>query len=264
MSLLDHFIIVELEATFENGLFNSGDPLIYVNCPVHVSTPKKRVWADCNLGRNSQCSNVHLLHKDDPDRSGSKRCESSTKNMKNAVIRPRTWYYYGFSIYIPSDWIDDTQSEILFQWKGGSGGKPFIGLHSKNTEFYININTNTDPNFDPKEDKHLLKKRKHSITDNFVKGKWHDFLFNVTWDFNSPGIAQLFVEYKTEDDDDYETVVYDNQTNMYNAEGYAKWGVYKPGWKKHPDRSMVTTRKVIHDNIRIGYNREVVDPSINR
>jgi hypothetical protein len=184
--------------------------------------------------------------------------------MKNAAIKPGAWYYYGFSIYIPTDWIYDSKPEILFQWKGGKGGKPFMSLHSKYSDFNLVINTSPDPEINARQDKDSLARRTYEITENFELGKWHDFLFNVTWDFNPSGVAKLFVEYKTEDQDEYTTVVKDYEPNMYNVEGYAKWGVYKPVWKKNPDKSQVTMREVWHDNIRIGYMRDVVDPSIKR
>ena len=238
-----------------------------MNCPVLNDKDKWRVKVDCTRGRNSRCSNVHKLRKNDPDVRNSKRCESSTKDMHNADIKPRRSYFYGFSIFIPKKWENDVQSEILFQWKGLKGGKPFMSVHSKDTIFYIVIDTSPNPNFHAKEDNPRLLKRNHTITENFAVGKWHDFLFNVTWEFNladNSGVAQLFVDYKTEDDDEYTTVVEDDQPNMYNVYGYAKWGIYKPGWKTNPNASTVTKRKVWHDNVRIGYTREIVDPSIPR
>ena len=48
--------------------------------------------------------------------------------------------------------------------------------------------------------------------------------------------------------------------NMYNRDGYLKWGIYKPGWKQHPELTNVTERMVWHDNIRIGFSTEMVDP----
>ena len=50
------------------------------------------------------------------------------------------------------------------------------------------------------------------------------------------------------------------EPNMYNREGYNKWGIYKPGWKEHPELTNVTMRKIWHDNIRIGFSRDSVDP----
>ena len=61
---------------------------------------------------------------------------------------------------------------------------------------------------------------------------------------------------------DYERVVAVVGPNMYNAEGYLKWGIYKPVWEYEPNVTTFDTRTVWHDNVRIGFSMEDVDPSL--
>ena len=68
------------------------------------------------------------------------------------------------------------------------------------------------------------------------------------------------MDYKKQDSQEYQRVVDIAKPNMYNREGYLKWGIYKPGWNEHPEISNATERTVWHDNIRIGFSREMVDP----
>ena len=93
-------------------------------------------------------------------------------------------------------------------------------------------------------------------------GRWHDLRMRVIWDFEPEGVGLLEVDYKTEDLPDYERVVSVGGPNMYNAEGYLKWGIYKPVWENEPNITTFDTRTVWHDNVRIGFSMEDVDPSV--
>ena len=180
--------------------------------------------------------------------------------MMDARISAGYEYYYGFSIYLPSTWeFDGDDADILFQWKG-FGSVPFMSLQQKHDGLYIRINSYPDPDYDPDNDEEGLIKTQYALTTNVQLGRWHDFIFRVVWDFQTDGVGLLYVDYKTEDSRNYTRVVEVAQPNMYNVEGYVKWGIYKPGWKEHPDKTNVTMRMVWHDNIRIGYTSEGVDP----
>ena len=141
----------------------------------------------------------------------------------------------------------------------GFGGVPFITIQQKHEGLYLRTNSNPDPDYDPENDNNLIKSQ-YTITRNVALGKWHDLVFHIIWDFKTEGAGLLQVDYKIEDWEKYLRVVDVQEPNMYNREGYNKWGIYKPGWKEHPELTNVTMRKIWHDNIRIGFSRDSVDP----
>ena len=164
------------------------------------------------------------------------------------------------SVYLPTTWeFDGDNSDILFQWKG-FGGKPFISHQQKHDGLFIRTNSNPNPDFDPENEDELIKKQ-YPIVKVMELGKWHDLIFRMIWDFKTDGVGLLYADYKTEDSNDYERVVEVAEPNMYNKEGYNKWGIYKPGWNEHPEWTNVTMRKIWHDNIRIGFSPDAVDPA---
>lgn len=243
-----------MEATFEDGSINSGDPDIHEDAPM-----EGRIFTDDEIARNSKYSLVHKLYRTDPDVAGKKRCESDNMKMMDARIKVGYEYFYGFSVYLPSTWeFDGDDADILFQFKGFQG-KPFMTLQQKHEGLFLRINSNPDPDFDPDNDDELVKSQ-HTITTNVELGIWHDFIFRVIWDFKTDGVGLLYVDYKKQDSQEYQRVVDIAKPNMYNREGYLKWGIYKPGWNEHPEISNATERTVWHDNIRIGFSREMVDP----
>ena len=243
-----------MEATFEDGSNNSGDPDINEDAPT-----EGRIFTSDEIARNSKYSLVHKLYVTDPDVAGSKRCESDNMKMMDARTKVGYEYFYGFSIYLPSTWeFDGDNADILVQWKG-FGGQPFISLQQKHDGLYIRTNSNPDPDFNPENSDDLIKLQ-YPITKNVELGRWHDFIFRVIWDFKTDGVGLLYVDYKMEDSNEYKRVVDVAEPNMYNQDGYLKWGIYKPGWKAHPELTNVTMRMVWHDNIRIGFSSDMVDP----
>ena len=65
------------------------------------------------------------------------------------------------------------------------------------------------------------------------------------------------MDYRTSKEEDYRRVVTVYGPNMYNREGYLKWGIYKPAWQQGGGYN-VTMRKVWHDNVRIGVSWQEV------
>ena len=136
----------------------------------------------------------------------------------------------------------------------------FHVITQKYEGLFLRINANTDSDYDPETGGNDLIKSQYVITEKLERGRWHDFRLQVIWDFQLIGFGFVAVDYKTSERDEYARVVSVIGPNMYNREGYLKWGIYKPAWQSGLDYN-VTMRKVWHDNVRIGSSWDLVDPA---
>lgn len=212
--------------------------------------PGVNTYNDCatlesNVTRSGNYSIQHKLSKADPDRAGSKRCESDSMAMKGSRIKRGQTQYYGFSLYLPETWSFDNKRliDILFQWKGFGGG-PFAMLVQKYQGLYLRASGG----------------HQFEITRTVELGKWHDIRVMIHWEVNESGVIEL--DYKMADVAEYSRVVSFNGATMdRDAGGYLKWGIYKPVWKSKPKSSAVASRTIWHDNIAVGDSWDDVDPS---
>ena len=179
--------------------------------------------------------------------------------MIGARIRPGDEVFYGVTFYIPSTWsFEEDYDDILVQWKGFGGG-PFMFITQKHEGLFLRTNANTDPDYNPENGDDGMVKSQYVITEKLERGRWHDFRLQVIWDWELIGFGFVAVDYKTRLGDGYDRVVSEIGPNMYNRDGYLKWGIYKPAWQEGLDYN-VTMRKVWHDNVRIGSSWDQVDP----
>ena len=253
--LVSNTICLSMSADYETGTLDSGYPDIETLPPV-----PGRAQVETNLTRGGRFAAFHQLYAGDPSVAGSKRCESDAMKMTNARIKAGVEVFYGVTFYIPSTWsFDGDYDDILVQWKGFGGG-PFMFITQKHEGLFLRINGNPDPDYDPGTGEESMTKSQYVITQGMERGRWHDFRLRVIWDWELLGAGLVAVDYKTSKDDDYARVVSVLGPNMYNREGYLKWGIYKPAWQQGLDYN-VTMRKVWHDNVRIGLSWEDVDPA---
>merc|ERR550519_641006 len=141
------------------------------------------------------------------------------------------------------------------------GSAPFMFLSQKHEGLFLRVNSHPNPNYDPAEDEDDLIRTQWTITSLAQLGRWHDFKFRVIWDFEPEGVGLIEVDYKTEDSFDYSRVKTVVGPNMYNKEGYLKFGIYKPIWQHEQNSTTFDTRTIWHDNVRIGYSMQDVDPA---
>lgn len=248
---------VVMDANYNNGLENSGYSEIGANIP---SSSRRSV--DFNIPRTGSHSIKHKLYITDPEDpiAGSMRAESHNVDLISARITPGQTRYYGLSIYIPSSWVTDgIYDDILFQWKGFNGA-PFMFITQKHDDIILryNYNTNPDPNSGT-----IIKKSK--VLAPLTKGRWHDFRFRVVWQYADNGLGRIEVDHKLDTDTNYVRVFNYIGPNMFNKDGYLKWGIYKPAWDKNQVNNYtgsVTQRIVWHDNVRVGSSWQEIDPSL--
>lgn len=185
-------------------------------------------------------------------------------------------YWYGFSIFLPNDYIPDNVWEIVAQWHGRPDGYPDF---APGTEYWRNpimalrttggkwdvFNT-----WDSKTNTGWIDKDE---TDHRVYGgsstwdlgaykteRWVDWVFHVKWSYQSNGILEVWKN--------GELVISRKGPNCFNDRRgpYFKMGIYKGWqywWKNDWSFDVAKERTLYHDELRIAKGKDgytVVSP----
>ena len=162
-------------------------------------------------------------------------------------------YWYGFSTYLPKDYVMDNSTEIIAQFhgtpdEGEAWFLPNLGLHI--TENHYEINRFWDS-------KHITNWSQRDGDDHYTfgniqsdLGKWTDWVFNVKWDYNKGGVG--FTKIWKDG-----VMIFDNKgPNCTNDDlgPFLRFGLYKWDWKHTEEEipSNTTHRVVYHDEYKIG------------
>lgn len=185
------------------------------------------------------------LDRNDPLVENGKRAE--LKRYTLATMGSEFWY--GFSIFIPSNWLEDTAPEIITQWHDIPDF--WSGENWKRPPFTLSINNNTWQLGNVWDTKMVTKN--NDVTGKEVlwssplkKGVWTDWVFHVKWSHKSDGIIEVW--------QDNMPIVNKHGPNTYNdlLIPYLKVGPYKYPWKKGKPTSIVNERVIYFDEVRIG------------
>jgi hypothetical protein len=174
-------------------------------------------------------------------------------------------YWYGFSIFIPGDWIDDPQDgDIVAQWHGSAGedkklfkvegdgkGRPPVALSLHGDEWQVAVNSSAAVVKDAKDWAGYQSKRDQFHLGKFRKGVWTDWVFHMRWSYKADGLLEVWQNGKQ--------VLQHAGPNCYNDPNgpYFKIGIYHPAWKdfegeKFNRQKVIIPRKVIfHDEVRV-------------
>ena len=162
-------------------------------------------------------------------------------------------YWYGFSIFLPKDYVIDNRTEIIAQFhgtpdEGESWFLPNLGLHI--TEDHYEINRFWDSkritiwNERDGED--------HYTFGNVINdlGKWTDWVFNVNWSYKKDGDGFMKI-WKDG------VLIFDKKgPNCSNDDlgPFLRFGMYKWDWKHTEEEipSNTTHRVIYHDEYKIG------------
>lgn len=204
-------------------------------------------------------SNVPVVTKERA-RNGSYSMKSTLKaegaeirgNERNEVevadshVPINTSLWYGFSIFLPSDYVADNVWELVTQWYPYAdedaewGRQPTMALSTTKGNWSIGLKTSPD----------VVTPINHpSISDNnwrigaYQRNAWADFVFNVRWTHRSDGFLKVWKD---------GVVVIDHKgpTSYNDKRGpFLKMGLYK-GWHKM-QIDQVTTRTIFIDDVRI-------------
>lgn len=187
------------------------------------------------------------LKKSDPYVANSKRAE-----LGLGTVAANSERWYGFSNYLPQDWVNDPSFEITAQFH--SKPDSALGEDWRSPALTLAIY----------EDKWRISNRWDSkqVTKNnnpgpeggsegwwvgeIEKEKWTDWVFHVKWSHKSDGLIEVWKDGKL--------VLSKTGANTYNDERgpFLKMGIYKPQWKYKPERSKATKRVIYFDELRVG------------
>ena len=162
-------------------------------------------------------------------------------------------YWYGFSIFLPKDYVIDNQTEIIAQFHGtpdvGEGWfLPNLGLHIVENHYEINRYWDS---------KHISKWKEIDGSDSYSfgniandKGRWTDWVFNVNWSYKKDGDGFMKI-WKDG------VLIFDKKgPNCSNDDlgPFLRFGIYKWDWKHSEEEkpSNTTNRVIYHDEYRIG------------
>jgi hypothetical protein len=157
--------------------------------------------------------------------------------------------WYGFSNYLPADFVTDPLAEKIAQWhevpdfdKGENWRSPPISFGIENGRYYVQIlwdaaevNTNSSVDGNRKVDLGPVD-----------KATWNDWVFHIRFSYKSDGILEI----------------YKNKTKVFSLYGpnsfndrtypYFKIGIYKWGWNGWASYSPESKRVLYYDEVRIG------------
>jgi hypothetical protein len=205
----------------------------------------------------------HAVRFEVPRRLGSFRSE-----LALSPVPLFSDYWYGFSIFIPPDWIDDPQGgDIVAQWHGAFGpdkkqfkvegdgkGRPPAALSLRGDHWEIAVNSSAAVVKNASDWANYGSKRDKGDLGKSAKGVWNDWVFHMHWSYKEDGLIEVWRDGKP---------VFERKgPNCYNdPKGpYFKIGIYHPEWKEFKAESfhaakLIVPRKVIfHDEVRVAAN----------
>jgi hypothetical protein len=194
--------------------------------------------------RSGQYSARFELHRGDATVSSSKRAEVSEPTPRPGA-RERVERWYGFSIFLPEEWVSDPSAEILTQWHHAADtGSPPLALGTKDGQWQIS--------------RHWENHEEHALPSRYETGRWTDWVVHARW---SPGTDGLVEAWR-----DGSEVYCRTGKNKYDdgRPVYMKFGIYKWDWQSKPSRSRTDRRVMYYDSLRVADetgNRETVDPA---
>ncbi len=160
------------------------------------------------------------LRRDDPIVASSKRAELTLE--KEPKVNVERWY--GFSIFLPKDYVGDPTPEIVTQWhaspdrdRGEVWRSPPLALLTEDGRWKITWRWDADP---------IMKQNradgsKSESLGEYKTGVWTDWVFHVKWSWESDGLLEIWKNGKK--------AVHYQGPNAYNdARGvYFKTGIYE-------------------------------------
>ena len=158
------------------------------------------------------------IHKGDKTEQGNKHYKTSERDelleRKDYGPKEGKGYSYSFSIYLPKDFPIVPTRLVLAQWKQDEKddkvlfNNPIIALRYVNGELFITLQTG-----DWKERIKLFK------TNEEIRGKWLDFLFNLKFARTKSGFVKVWMN-------DKEIISYKGITAYSESCGYSKPGEF--------------------------------------
>ena len=208
-----------------------------------VEGHSNEIWVQSAIKLNGNYAQKVTVRQSEYNQGGSSwRAETVVDNGLGGKHGQTRWY--GFSYYIPTDWVDDpSTSEIIWQlhefpdacedWRS-----PYLGLHITGNSIQLTrrYDSKACSNGNVPEGLGTI------ATTPLIKGQWVDVVIKAQFSYTSTGRIQYWVNGQLVGD----------QTggNIYNdtRPGYLKVGLYRWAW----NNTAIASRTVYHDEVRVG------------
>ena len=183
-----------------------------------------------------------------PDRIVAKGKRAELQMFRTAELGHSYWY--GLSIFIPEDWVEDYKDEVVAQWNATADRglrenekrSPPLALRIRGREWLITQRYDPRPLTPPGNGapKRTLWKGPYE------KGRWTDWVVQAHWDYDEDGRLEIWRN--------GQSVVRQEGPNAYNDKKGLRFkvGIYKPQWNDPTSSSAATVRRIFHDEVRIG------------
>jgi hypothetical protein len=165
-------------------------------------------------------------------------------------VIPGHEYWYGFSIYLPHDYVPDPIWEIVAQWHSSPDNQqehrnapnPPLALFTHDGEWSVSVLWDAKPITDKKVG--YDGNRTYSLG-KYATGRWTDWVFRVKWSHKSDGLLQVWKDGQL-------VIDHKGPVGFNDRNGpYLKLGIYK-GWKDRTNPAGVVSERVLyHDEVRI-------------
>ena len=217
------------------------------------------------LAREGSTAALFTLRRSDPPASCF-RCVNIDQALRprlkgwdrdsNGPFRAGDEVWFGFSVYIPNDWIDEGVPpfhEILVEVHDTPDNKPgtnepdwsvaktaFLYLLAERGNF-VWVSRWDDCAYGSRCWKPFGVERRPYVGP-LRKGGWTDFVVHAKWSFGQDGLLEIWR--------DAQLVALQTGPNAYNQEnpGFFKLGLYKWSWRN----TDIKLRTVLYDAVRIG------------
>lgn len=228
----------------ENSFFDTTKIISKEICCAHSFTILEQ-----GPNTNEKTAKFTLFNLDPIVNSGV-RSEIAFKPEKK--VKVDRWY--GFDIYLPTDYAIDTIPEVLAQWheipdfyRGENWRTPPISLWNQGNHWYLHILWSSD----------TVNTNRTAHTEIYdlgklEKGRWIPWVFHIKFSWETDGQLEIWQNNKK--------VFNKNGPNAYNDRtgNYFKIGIYKWMWNTAKERkiSLANKREVYYKNIRIGNEKQ--------
>ncbi|ADO73506.1 polysaccharide lyase [Stigmatella aurantiaca] len=201
------------------------------------------IWVQPSLARGGAYAQKVTVVQGERDVGGSAwRAETVKDNGLGGKAGQTLWY--GFSYYIPADWVTDASTgEVIWQlhefpdscetWRS-----PYLGLYVQGGMVTLYRRYDSKPCTVGNTPEGIAAVASTPL----IKGQWVDVVIKAQFSYTSSGRTQYWINGQLVGDQ--------MGGNIYNdtRPGYLKVGLYRWEWKD----TAIPSRTIYHDEVRVG------------
>lgn len=131
-------------------------------------------------------------------------------------------YWYSFRTFIPEDFPIEDNRLVIAQWhasdEDGEATSPPLTVYYRDGDLLIRARHSDKDKISKDDDTTKVNLYRQ---ENFPRGQWHDFVFQVKWSYESDGVVNTWIDGK-------QVVEYQGGVGYKDEQGpYFKFGAYR-------------------------------------